>query len=71
MGKKSNRFSTAIRERAACMLLEHQGEYPSLWGTIEDIGPKICCVPQTLNECSARLDLFHQLKLWLFNKLPL
>ena len=32
------------------MVLEHRGEYPSLWATIESIAPKIGCVPQTLNE---------------------
>jgi transposase-like protein len=26
------------------------GEYPSLWATIESIAPKIGCVPQTLND---------------------
>jgi len=32
------------------MVLEHRGEYPSLWATIESIAPKIGCVPQTLND---------------------
>lgn len=32
------------------MMLEHRGEYPSLWAAIESIAPKIGCVPQTLNE---------------------
>ncbi len=32
------------------MVLEHRGEYPSLWATIESISPKIGCVPQTLND---------------------
>ena len=32
------------------MVLEHRGEYPSLWATIESIAPKIGCVAQTLNE---------------------
>jgi transposase len=48
--KKQNRFSPEIRERAVRMVLEHRGEYPSLWATIESIAPKIGCVPQTLNE---------------------
>ena len=30
------------------MVLEHRGEYPSLWATVETIAPKIGCVPQTL-----------------------
>ena len=48
--KKSNRFSPEIRERAVRMVLEHRGEYPSLWACIESIAPKIGCVPQTLND---------------------
>jgi transposase-like protein len=32
------------------MVLEHRGEYPSPWATIESIAPKIGCVPQTLHE---------------------
>ena len=50
MSKKSNRFSPEVRERAVRMVLEHRGEYPSLWATIESIAPKIGCVPQTLND---------------------
>ena len=42
MSKKSNRFSPEV--------LEHRGEYPSLWSTIESIAPKIGCVPQTLHD---------------------
>ncbi len=48
--KKSNKFSPEVRERAVRMVLEHRGEYPSLWATIESIAPKIGCVPQTLHE---------------------
>jgi transposase-like protein len=50
MNKKSNRFSPEVRERAVRMVLEHRGEYPSLWACIESIAPKIGCVPQTLND---------------------
>ena len=50
MSKKSNKFSPEVRERAVRMVLEHRGEYPSLWAAIESIAPKIGCVPQTLNE---------------------
>ncbi|SDA16022.1 Transposase, partial [Nitrosospira sp. Nsp18] len=48
--KKSNKFSPQVRERAVRMVLEHRGEYSSLWAAIESIAPKIGCVPQTLNE---------------------
>lgn len=48
--KKQNKFSPEVRERAVRMVLEHRGEYPSLWVTIESIAPKIGCVAQTLNE---------------------
>ena len=50
MSKKSNRFSPEVRERAVRMVLEHRGEYPSLWACIESIAPKIGCVAQTLHE---------------------
>ena len=45
---KSNKFSPEIRERAVRMVLEHRGEYPSLWAAVESIAPKIGCVAQTL-----------------------
>ena len=48
--KKQNKFSPEVRERAVRMVLEHRGEYPSLWATIESIAPKIGCAPQTLND---------------------
>lgn len=48
--KKSNKFSPEVCERAVRMVLEHRGEYPSLWAAIESIAPKIGCVPQTLHE---------------------
>lgn len=48
--RKSTKFSPEVRERAVRMVLEHRGEYSSLWATIESIAPKIGCVAQTLNE---------------------
>lgn len=47
--RKSTKFSPEVRERAVRMVLEHRGEYPSLWAAIESISAKIGCVPQTLN----------------------
>ena len=55
--KKSNHFSPEVRERAARMVQEHRGEYPSLWAAIESIAPKIGCVPQTLNEWVKRVEI--------------
>ena len=46
--RKSPKFSPEVRERAVRMVLEHRGEYPSLWTAIESIAGKIGCVPQTL-----------------------
>ena len=48
--KITPKYSPEVRERAVRMVLEHRGEYPSLWAAIESIAPKIGCVPQTLNE---------------------
>ena len=48
MNKKSNRFSSEMRERVVRMVQEHRGEYPSLWAPIESIAPKVGCVPPTL-----------------------
>ena len=45
---KSSKFSPEVRERAVRMVLEHRGEYPSLWLAVESVAPKIGCVPQTL-----------------------
>lgn len=45
---KSTKFSPEVREPAVRMVLEHRGEYPSLWTAVESIAPKIGCVPQTL-----------------------
>jgi len=45
---KSTKFSPEVRARAVRMVLEHRGEYPSLWTAVESIASKIGCVPQTL-----------------------
>ena len=55
--KKSNKFSPEVRERAVRMVLEHRGEYPSLWAAVESIAPKIGCVPQTLLEWVKREEV--------------
>jgi transposase-like protein len=54
---KSNKFSPEVRERAVRMVLEHRGEYPSLWLAVESIAPKIGCVPQTLLTWVKRVEI--------------
>jgi len=54
---KTNKFSPEVRERAVRMVLEHRGEYPSLWSAVESIAPKIGCVPQTLLEWVKRSEV--------------
>ena len=55
--RKSTKFSPEVRERAVRMVLEHRGEYPSLWAAIESMAPKIGCVPQTLHEWVRRHEV--------------
>ena len=57
MSKKSKQFSPEVRERAVRMVLEHRGEYPSLWASIDPIAPKIGCVPQTLHTWVKRVEV--------------
>lgn len=54
---KNNTFSPEVRERAVRMVLEHRGEYPSLWSAVESIAPKIGCVPQTLLDWVKRQEI--------------
>ena len=54
---KSNKFSPEVRERAVRMVLEHRGEYPSLWAAAQSIAPKIGCVPHTLYEWVRRHEI--------------
>lgn len=54
--KKTNQLSPEVRERAARMVQEQHGEYPSLWAAIT-ISPKIGWVPQTLNEWVKRAEV--------------
>lgn len=39
------------------LVLEHRGEYPSLWAAVEPIAAKIGCVPQTLLEWVKRHEV--------------
>ena len=54
---KSNKFSPEVRERAVRMVLEHRGEYPSLWAATRSIAPKIGCVPHTPHEWVRRHEV--------------
>jgi transposase-like protein len=54
---KSNKYFPAVRERAVRMVLEHRGEYPSLWAAAQSIAPKIGCVPHTLYEWVRRHEV--------------
>ena len=62
MSKKSNQFSSEVRERAVRMVREHRGEYHSLWATIESIVPKIGCVPQPLKEWVKRDQIYTDVR---------
>lgn len=39
-------FSPEVRERSVRMVLEHRGEYPYLWATIESIAPRSAACPK-------------------------
>lgn len=49
MGRRS-KYSPEVRERAARMLLEHQGERGSQWAAIGSISAKIGCTAETLRK---------------------
>ena len=54
---KSNRYSPEVRERAARMVFEHQGEYPSQWQAVVSIATKIGCTPETLRKWVRRAEV--------------
>lgn len=45
---KSNKFSPEVCERAARMVQEHRGDYPSLWAAIESIAPRLAACRHSL-----------------------
>jgi transposase len=62
---KTNKFSPEVRERAVRMVLEHRGEYLSLWAAAQSIAPQIGCVPHTPHEWVRRQQVDSgELKTW-------
>ena len=53
----ANKFSPEVRERAVRLVLEHRGEYPSLWLAVQSIAPKIGCATQTLMNWVKRQEI--------------
>jgi transposase len=41
MSNKSRRYPPELKERAVRMVLDHQGDYPSQWRAINEIGEKL------------------------------
>jgi transposase-like protein len=54
---KQNRFSPEVKERAVRMVMEHRGEYPSIWAAVNSIAPKIGCSSPTLYEWVKRHEV--------------
>ena len=47
-GARSTSFPPEVRERAARLVQEHRGQYPSPWAAVQSIAPKIGCSGHTL-----------------------
>ncbi len=53
---QSTRYSPEVRERAVCLLFEHQGEHASQWAALTSIASKIGCTPETLRKWVRRAE---------------
>ena len=52
--KQSKRYSPEVRQRAARMVSDHQGEYASQWAAMGAIAGKFGCTPETLRSRAIR-----------------
>jgi hypothetical protein len=60
MNSKSSKFSPEVRKRTVQMVLDHRGEYPSLWAAIESIAGKTGCTAQTLRNWVTNMRLIPE-----------
>ena len=54
---KSNRYSPEVRERAVCLVFEHEKEYSSQWSAMSSIASKTGCTLETLRSWVRRVGM--------------